>query len=246
MATLWHRIKAWLYDNRLTLDNPNDLIARVASERTLGVGDICDSAVGRGGADISASAMEHAVTLFLAEMGYQLCDGFAVNTGWFTASVHIKGTFDSPAESFDPKKHTIVFEFHQGALLRKELEHVAVEILGVADTGATVAQVIDVKTGSVNDLLTPGRNLKIAGSKIRIAGEATGNGVWFVNRQSGARTEVDATDFVLNNPSELIVVIPLLAAGTYQLEITTQFTGSGNKVLNSPRTAVFDRVLTVQ
>jgi hypothetical protein len=243
MAIILHKIKAWLYDNRLTQDNPNDYTARVESERSLGIGDICKTAATRGGADISASAMEHAVNLFLREMGYQLCDGYSVNTGWFVAGVHIRGTFGSPAETFDPKKHVLLFEFHQGALLRKELEQISVEVLGVADTAAVIAQAIDVKTGSVNDLLTPGRNLKITGSRLKIAGENAGNGICFVNRTSGERTKVDATDIVVNNPSEVIVITPALAAGTYQLEVTTQYTPS--VLLKEPRTTVFDKTLTV-
>ncbi|MDR3329294.1 MAG: hypothetical protein LBS63_04205, partial [Prevotellaceae bacterium] len=71
MATL-HTIKAHLYENALTAD-PNDYVARVCSERSLGVKDICESAVARGGADVSSAAMEHAVSLFLKEMGYRLC-----------------------------------------------------------------------------------------------------------------------------------------------------------------------------
>jgi hypothetical protein len=244
MANILHRIKAWLYKNLLTRENPNDYVARVNAERSLGVKDICESAVSRGGADISSSSMEHAVNLFLKEMGYQLCDGFSVNTGWFTASVHIRGVFDSPAESFNPEKHTVLFEFHQGATLRKELENVTVEILGVAETGIVIAQVFDVKTGSVNDLITPNRNLKITGEKLKIAGEDPANGVCFIDEQ-GTRTQVDASDVVTNNPSELIIVTPELTAGTYRLEVTTQFTGSGGKVLNEPRTAIFDRPLTV-
>ena len=38
-----HKIKAGLYDNALT-ENPNDFIARVLSERSLSVKDICESA----------------------------------------------------------------------------------------------------------------------------------------------------------------------------------------------------------
>jgi hypothetical protein len=53
---------------------------------------------------------------------------------------------------------------------------------------------------------------------------------------------VDASDIVTNNPSELIVVIPALAAGRYRVEITTQYSGSGN-LLKEPRTVVFDRIL---
>jgi hypothetical protein len=106
MEKILHRVKAYLYDNVLT-DDPNDYIARVSSERTLDVNDICTSAANRGGADISASAMSHAVTLFLKEMGYQLCDGYSVNTGYFMATTLIRGVFNSPAETFDSKKHYV-------------------------------------------------------------------------------------------------------------------------------------------
>jgi hypothetical protein len=242
MATL-HKIKAHLYDNALT-ENPNDYVARVNAERSLSVKDICESAAERGGADIAAATMEHAVNLWLKEMGYQLCDGYSVNTGWFTASTHIKGVFDSPNETFNAEKHTVLFEFQQGMLLRKELENITVDILGVAETGAAIAQVQDVKTGSVNDLLTPNRNLKISGHKIKIAGDNADNGIYFVNQGTQQRAKVDASDVVINNPSELIVVIPALAAGTYKLEVITQFTNS--VFLKEPRTAVFDKTLTVQ
>ena len=204
MANL-HKIKAQLYDNVLT-PNPNDIMARVSSERSLSVKDICQSAVTRGGADISAAAMEHAVNLYHKEMGYSMCDGFSVNTGWYTASVSIKGVFDSPAEKFNPAKHTVMFDF--------------------------------------NDLLTPNRNLRINGSKIKIDGENTENGVYFVHQDTKERTRVDNSDIATNNPSEIMIVIPELPAGTYKLEITTQY--SPGKNLKQSRTAVFERILTVE
>jgi hypothetical protein len=242
MAIL-HKIIAWLYPNPLTPDKDDYMIRPVAS-RTLGVKEICKSAFTRGGADISAPAMEHAVNLFLTETGFLLCDGFSVNTGWFTAGSHVKGVAYSPTEQYDRSRHTLLFEFHQGTLLRKELENVTVEILGVAETDAVISKLTDVKTGSVSDLLTPNRNLKIAGQKIKITGDNEANGVYFVNQDTGERIKVDDSDFVLNNPSELIVLIPDLAAGTYLLEVTTQYAVS--KELKEPRTAMFNKTLTVQ
>jgi hypothetical protein len=244
MAVL-HRLKAWLYKNLLTPD-PNDYAIRVVSERTLGIREICESAVARGGADVSAAAMEHAVNLFLKEMGYQLCDGFSVNAEWFVASPQVRGVANSPGEQFNKDKHTVLFEFHQGAQLRKELENVLVEILGVADTATLVEQVTDVKTGSVNDLLTPNRNLKISGHKIKVAGDSAANGIYFIHTGTAERIRVDDTDIVTNNPSELIVVIPELAVGTYRLEVVTQYSGNSKIPLKDPRSATFDRVLTVE
>ncbi|MGE4515123.1 MAG: DNA-binding domain-containing protein, partial [Chryseobacterium sp.] len=213
MANILHKIKAYLYDNVLTKDNPNDFTARTVSERSLNVQQICQSAVTRGGADISASSMEHATELFLKEMAYQLCDGFSVNTGYFTASTTIRGVFDSPSETFNKDKHSIIFQFNQGEKLRTEIPGIEVEILGVAEASSVILQVTDVKSGSVNDLLTPGRNLKIVGNKIKVEGEDASVGVFFVNMATDARTIVEESDLVTNNPSEVIVVIPALPAG---------------------------------
>ena len=242
--SILHKIKAWLYDNPLT-DDPNDFVARVSSERSLSVNDICESAVSRGGADTSAQTMEHNVKLFLKEMAYLLCDGYSVNTGYFTASMLIKGVFNSPAETFNVDKHTLSFQFNQGDTLRSELASVGVDIMGVAESGTTIAQVTDVKSGSVNDMLTPNRNLKVKGSKIKLVGDNTSIGVYFINQASGASIKVDSADVVTNNPSELIIVIPGLAAGTYKLQVVTQFSGSSTP-LKEPRSSTFDKVLTVK
>ncbi|MGE4512557.1 MAG: DNA-binding domain-containing protein [Chryseobacterium sp.] len=243
MANILHRIKAYLYDNTLTKDNSNDFTARTVSERSLNVQQICQAAVSRGGADISASSMEHATELFLKEMAYQLCDGFSVNTGYFTASTTIRGVFDSPSETFNKDKHSIIFQFNQGEKLRAEIPNIEVNILGVAESSAVILQVTDVKSGSVNDLLTPGRNLKIVGSKIKVAGDDASVGVYFVEVTTQARTKVDSSDIVINNPSEIILVIPELAAGTYNLEVVTQY--GGGTLLKDSRMATLDKILTV-
>lgn len=177
-------------------------------------------------------------------MAYQLCDGYSVNTGYFTASTQIRGVFDSPTETYNPAKHSILFQFNQGEKLRSEIPTIEVSILGVAEAFSAILQVTDVKSGSVNDLLTPERNLKINGYKLKIAGDNPANGIFFVNADTSERTPVDSTDMVINNPSELVVVIPALSAGTYKLEVVSQFSG-GNVLLKEPRTAVFDKNLTV-
>ena len=45
----------------------------------------------------------------------------------------------------------------------------------------------------------------------------------------------------VNKPSELMVVIPALAAGTYRLEIVTQFSGNSKLPLKETRSTLFDR-----
>lgn len=244
MANNLHRVKANLYDNPLTVDT-DDFVARVISERTLGVADIANSAVSRGGASVSATDMEHNVNLFFKEMAYQLCDGYSVNTGYFSATPLIKGVFNSPDESFDPSKHSVIFQFTQGETMRKELANIEVQIMGVAESGITITQVTDVKSGSVNNVITPNRNLKIKGNKLKLVGDSEGVGVYFTHADTGVATKVDASDIVTNNPSELIVVVPALATGTYKVQVMSQFSGS-SKPLKELRSFEFDKLLTVQ
>ena len=155
-----------------------------------------------------------------------------------------EGVFNSPDESFNANKHSIIFQFNQGDLLRKELANVTVDITGVGDSSITVSQVTDVKTASVNDLITPNRNLKIKGYKLKLAGDNDAVGVYFVNQATAERTKVAADEIVTNNPSELLIITPALAAGMYTLEVTSQF--GGTTLLKEPRTSSFDKVLTVQ
>lgn len=237
-----HSVKAYLHENPLT-DSSKDYVARVSSENSLNVVDICKSAVARGGATISAEAIQHGAEVFFKEMGYLLGDGYSVNTGFFSARAHIKGVFNSPKEPFSPDKHAVLFQFNQGELLRKTLPNIKVEILGVAETGCEIMQVIDVKTGSVNDLITPNRNIKIKGNKIKVAGDNELVGIYFIHQTTGVSTAVHVSDVVTNNPSEVIVVVPELAKGVYALEIRTQY--SGSNLTKEPRIGIFDKQLIV-
>jgi hypothetical protein len=116
--------------------------------------------------------------------------------------------------------------------------------MGMGDTSIVISHVVDSKTGSVNDLITPGGTLKIKGGKLKIAGDNPQTGISFED-EAGNAVRVEERDIVVNNPSELIVQIPPLAAGRYQLTICTQFCGSAIP-LKEPRTAVYEKILTVQ
>jgi hypothetical protein len=69
--------------------------------------------------------------------------------------------------------------------------------------------------------------------------------VYFVNADTAERVKVEPADVVENKNAYLLVVVPALAAGTYHLEVTTQYSGGGVS-LKEPRTTVFDRPLTVE
>jgi hypothetical protein len=241
MADILHKIRVNLYENLLT-DDPNDYSARVISERSLNVKEICQIAVTRGSADTTAEAMEHNVNLFLKEMGYQLMDGYSVNTGYFTANAQVRGVFNSVTEAFNPQKHAVLFRFNQGELMRKEIPNVAVQVMGVSDSSIVISHVVDSKTGSANDLITPTGTLKIKGGKLKIVGDNPQTGVYFQDEE-GNRFKVADNDIIVNKPSELIIAIPPLAQGSYKLMVCNQY--SVGAMLKESRVTVFDKLLTV-
>lgn len=238
-----HRVKAYLYPNMLTA-SPNDFSARTISERSMSIADICESAVARGGAHTTAAAMEANAILFFKEMAYRLADGFSINTGYFLASTNIKGVFESPTETFNKEKHNVSFQFRQGEIMRSMIPDIEVDLLGVAETGPFIGQVFDVKTATTNDTLSPGHILKLAGSKIKITGNLSDIGIFFIALADGLKTAVSIKEVATNNPSELIFIIPALNAGDYEVEVVTQYSGGGAP-LKSSRSSILNKVLTV-
>ena len=243
MADLHHEIRVNLYENYLT-ENPNDLTAKVISSKTVNIPEICRSAVNRAKAPTTVEAMEHNVVMFFKEMGFLMMDGYSVNTGYFTASATVRGVFANRNEAFNPQKHSILFRFNQGDILRKEIPNIKVQVMGLGETGIIISHVVDSKTGSVNDLLTPNGTLKIKGGKLKLVGDNPQVGVSFTG-EAGNEYRVEECDVIVNNPSELIVQIPALAAGKYQMTVCTQFCGKSTP-LKEPRVAVYEKILTVQ
>jgi hypothetical protein len=240
-----HTIRALLYKNPLS-DAPNDYVARVKADRTLTLQDICQSAAQRGGAAMNARTLETAALDVLQEAVYRLGDGFSVNLEWFTASVHIRGVFDSAQAHFDPAKHQALVEVHPNVKLTAYIrDNVDIVVEGEAEVGPHISRVVDAASGTTDNLITSDRNVFIYGQKIKIAGSHPSVGVAFINAADGAEYSVPAANIVINEPSRLQILVPHYPANTaLRLRITTQYSSSSGRPLNEPRWALFDKTLT--
>lgn len=240
---IFHQTKANLVANHLT-EGPNDFVARGASERTLSMREVCMVAVARGGAEVSAKDMTHHMGLRLEEMQHQLLEGYSINIdGYIRASVQIKGVFSSPTKNYNPEKHELYFSFTQGKKMRQLRKTPMLRSMGVSEAEPYIVFVLDVPTGSKNDVITTNRNLKIVGSRLKIAGTEPEVGICCVDH-ANIRTAVPAHDIVTNNPKELIGVTPGLALREYHIEGVTQNIGDSN-FLKLPRSHRLERVLIV-
>jgi hypothetical protein len=175
-----------------------------------------------------------------------IAEGGAVNLDLFKAYPSIQGRFTGADESFDPAKHKVRIHLHPGTALRSVVDEIKLKKVAAVRYGTVITAVVDIKSETINDKLTPGRNCKLSGTKLKIGGEDPSVGLYFVpagGAASGAPVKVDPTDIVVNNPAEVIAVIPALDAGVYYVRITTQH--AGTKQRKTPRTFTFDKPLTV-
>ena len=238
-----HRIRAKLYPNYLH-GISGAYIARTDDEASLSIEQVCAALKNRGGFTGSYKDLVEYVQQFFDETAYQLCDGFSVNTGYFSLHPRIGGTWENAREPLDPVKHPVRFSFRALKPLRDLASHIEVLIEGVAETTGFIAEITDVTTEAVNETLTPGGMFALAGHKIKIAGESADCGVYFVNAAAPSQRVKAAGHLADNTASRIVGIIPALAAGQWQVEAVTRFSGSGTP-LKTPRTARLAAVLMV-
>jgi hypothetical protein len=241
LRNVLHVIHAYMYPNYL--EHGGKYIARIKTEKTLSVGQVCSESVTRGGSDLNYDTMVDAVNAYFDEAFYQLADGFSVENDYFSIHPKIGGTFDRTDGKVDKEKHPVDFSFRKRQALRNVIEHITVDIEGAAESVSYIAEVRDVVSGTVDENLTPNGALTVLGSHIKIAGEDPSCGLYIVNQADEAALKLTG-NFIENNPSRISALLPALSAGTYHIRIITQYS-SGSSFLKEPRQLDHSVELTV-
>jgi hypothetical protein len=231
LADVLHRIRVKLYPNYLP-QAEGAYIARTDNEALLTIEEVCAALKNRGGFTGNYDDLVEHVRQYLDEVAYQICDGYAVNTGYFSVHPNVGGTFDKPTEGHDTAKHPVTFRFLTRAPLRALAERIVVDIEGLADVQGYIDEFLDVKTGAVNETVTPAGQFVISGHKIKVAGDSPDIGVYF-ETDGGVQAKVLGA-LAENTSSKLIWVAPMLASRTWKLVIKTQYS-SGSNMLKEPR-----------
>jgi hypothetical protein len=235
LRNVLHVIRAWLYPNYL--EHGGRYIARTRTEKTLSVAQVCAEAVTRGGSDLNYDTMVDAVNAYFDEAFYQLADGFSVENDFFSVHPKIGGTFDHADGKVDPEKNPVDVAFRKRQALREALTHITVEIEGAAESGAYIAEVRDIASGTTDERLTSNGVVTVLGSRIKIAGEDPSCGLYIVAADGTAQKVTG--NLVENQRSHLSAQLPVLAAGTYRVRIITQYTG-GSSLLKEARQIDYD------
>lgn len=235
--------KVWLRPNLLTKDVDNDYIAEVSTmKNTLRNEDIAKGIVAEG-SEIKFDTLVSILNQRDRIIRQVVQDGYSVLTGTCQYTPRVTGSWIGSSAKFDPEKHKVTLDIILPSEMREALSHVGVEVLTVKDSGATIGLVTDTATELTDGSITVGDDILIEGEKIRIAGEAEGIGVFFVDA-AGKATQVTRR-FTQNDPKAVLARVPAnLADGNYTLRIVTQFSNNST-LLKEPRTIEYERPLRV-
>jgi hypothetical protein len=173
---------------------------------------------------------------------YQLCDGFSVNTGWFTINVHIGGLFHSVKEIFDPKKHHVTFKFHMLKAMKKLTSLIEITINGHIEETAYISEYNDMEDSEGSNLFEPGHVCEILGRRIKIEGLPAETGLWIVPMQDPSKA-VKINRIVSNNASRIEFIPVATGYSENRLEIRTRYSGSATP-LSALRTVTSQFVIS--
>jgi hypothetical protein len=249
LADEFHRLRANLQEAYLPeVLKKGKYFAKTVNERTLGDRDICTLMLERGGYNGNINEMMGFLDHYHYEVGYQLCDGYAVNMGgYFALYPHITGVFDSPVTGSYDAKHPLTFHFRILRKLCELAEHIVVFIEGIAESKAAIYEFVDAETGLVNQKVTPGGQFSVLGKLVKLAGEEkdTDIGVTFYSPGVPAVRVKVTKALAINEPHRLVCVAPDLGTGRpWYVEVTTRFSKSST-LLKESRTMRSDFALTV-
>lgn len=225
-------LKAWIRKNHLTED-PNDFAASVISNGSATTADIVKALV-KEGMEIKPETAIDIISRFNRKASELVLSGFNVNTGLVYMRPVIKGAFYG--NNWSPETNPVYIAMNQGADLRKAVSETVVQILSEQADPMSIFSITNSATGNAEGILTAGKNVEIKGTFIKVAGDLPECGIAFKNISTGDIVKLQASDYVLNEPSRLLLLIPAdMPKGEYDLSITSQFANTST-LLKTART----------
>ena len=164
------------------------------------------------------------------EAVYQLCDGYSINTGYFSIYPNVGGIFKDDHDEPDKKKNPLTVRFQPLKILRDTVKAIRVVNQGLAVTNAHIRDFTDTDLDATNAAVVPGNAFIIIGEKIKLTDDKPGCGLFFVpiDDPDGA---VQATRIIEDHPSKIIGITPNIDRDC-RVEVRTMYSGSSAYLKN--------------
>ncbi|MCB0192231.1 MAG: DUF4469 domain-containing protein [Anaerolineae bacterium] len=222
-----------------------DYRARVQHQRTIDLDGVID-AMAMHNSGLSRALMVGVFYEFLRTLVFLLVDGHKIETPFATFKITIKGTFTSPDDQFDSRRHTVEIAITPGNQLQKDFAAEAKPRkchLKVAQP--MISRCTNGNSPTATTTLTAGRMAGIQGRNLKFDLNDPTQGI-FLTPVKGYQDPtplgppVRVEDVGHNKGRKLVFVVPPdLPPGAYRLEVCARF---GR---HSLRTGHFDKLLTV-
>lgn len=226
-----YQINVQMMDNTLTADDPNDKIFSVVSNGTADKERIVSEmmAVNPG---LERETLRMVLDLENRVVKRLVLSGMRVNNGLVEMAAQCRGVVHGTA--WDPQVNSLYVNVNQGKELREAIAATTVNVVG--EKGATMYFSTGTSVGHSDDpsfVANAGLPFTLTGRNIKLAGDDKAVGITFTD-DKGATTRVADNMVAVNQPSQLIFVVPAsLSEGTYTLTVTTQY--NPGRLLKSPR-----------
>lgn len=238
-----HHWEFYLRDNPLTKDNDKDCIAEVKTgPKTLRSEDIAKE-IKRIGSEAEYETILSIVSQNNRIIKEYLLDGNSVMTDLCQFTPRLLGPFNSPTAKYDPNVNRLSFDIVLTKEMRESLRKVKTINLGMKRETMRISLVTDVISGKTDGTITPDNYIRIEGDRLRIVGDESTTGIFFVPAD-GSATVKAVPPYIQNDPKCVIPRVPKLADGQYTLRIVTAYT-RGKQLLKEARTIEYETPLTV-
>lgn len=217
-------------------NQPDVCVARVHSFRTAGEQELIDHVILHG-VELSRPDIAAVLQGLRGAIEDLLVEGYHINTSFGNFRVNIRGSFDGRSDSFDPDRHRIEVTVSANPQLRGAVRQRAQVVKERQPTPQPdPCQYRDLGSGQLNSILTTRGLGQLDGYRLKFDPADPQQGIFFVMAGREARVE----EVARNRPAELIFRVPLLAAGTYTLEVRSVVRGGRDL-----RCGTLDKPLTV-
>jgi hypothetical protein len=223
----------------ITLDPTKEIYrAQVVNSESFGAADLVDY-VSRTNAGVSKPEIVSIEAAFEDAFTYFLSQGKSFHSPLLRLSLSIRGSYEKGEY---PSSKNVHANAYVGPLLQQAAESAGIKA-GQESVKWTIERMVDVSTGQTDSVLTIGRNIRIEGKGLTLAGDDAA--VEFVSTAGGAPVTVAAAQLAVNTPSLLVLDVPgTLTPGAYHLSVVTRYTGGA--VAGSPHTITYDVALNAQ
>lgn len=169
-------------------------------------------------------------------------EGKGLRTRLVTGGYSMGGGFADADALYNPEHNSLLYNMWAGPDVVAATKEAHAQKTAGPKAGPIVLHVHDQDSGSTDNTLTGGGIVRVTGERLSVKGTLPSVGI-VLRSISGTDYAVDLRQLVVNKPKELIFRLPALPANQYNLLITTQ--GSTGKLLKTPHTTIFDKILTV-